>query len=562
MVHAGPALHEYTIPSRGGGAVRLGGGYTQLWFTETDANRIARLDTDGTITEYPVASPASRPLAISRESHGDFWVAFTQPGTNQVGVVFAGILTEYDIPTPASDPRGIAQSGPIYFTEFEGDRIGELRPWANFPMREIALPPGSGPLGITPGPDAGAGNELWFTEYRANKIGRFAPDLGRGRIIEYSIPTPDSGPTSIVADDYSPDGDVWFLESKADRIGRVDTHGDFDEYDLPIAGGGPEELLAAPDGIWISLRKAGKLARRSWSGEFRVFDLQEGSAPAGLGYSVYEPDLRYALTSIWYVDAARGSIGRLSDNAVFAPGAGYGLKFDTEFQIAGVDGRPPRTRVGLEPPSVCPGWCPDPATVVDTSTGETVRIYASGVPFSDWGGVFRVTEDSNAGVGDLPSASAWILDAQAGRVSLPLVDYWTAADALRGAGRLDRPPILRFPAARDAEARTRLELDVLDRETTSPLSFVIEAVDADGEVVAAKRTEPGWGDLFVFDDVLSDLGVDAFAGEIHVTFEPAGTVLWGVVRISDGNGRLEISGPSVSFADPRPVRPKPRGVER
>jgi hypothetical protein len=218
--------------------------------------------------------------------------------------------------------------------------------------------------------------------------------------------------------------------------------------------------------------------------------------------------------------------------------------------------------VGLEPPSVCPGWCPDPATVVDTSTGETVRIYASGVPFSDWGGVFRVTEDSNAGVGDLPSASAWILDAQAGRVSLPLVDYWTAADALRGAGRLDRPPILRFPAARDAEARTRLELDVLDRETTSPLSFVIEAVDADGEVVAAKRTEPGWGDLFVFDDVLSDLGVDAFAGEIHVTFEPAGTVLWGVVRISDGNGRLEISGPSVSFADPRPVRPKPRGVER
>ena len=41
------------------------------------------------------------------------------------------------------------------------------------------------------------GVDLWFTELEGNRIGRMDRDLG-GVITEYTIPTPNSGPTSIV----------------------------------------------------------------------------------------------------------------------------------------------------------------------------------------------------------------------------------------------------------------------------------------------------------------------------------------------------------------------------
>lgn len=71
----------------------------------------------------------------------------------------------------------------------------------------------SGPEGITAGPD---GN-LWFTEAAANKIGRITPD---GSITEFPIPTAASRPRKITA---GPDGNLWFTESSGNKIGRITT---------------------------------------------------------------------------------------------------------------------------------------------------------------------------------------------------------------------------------------------------------------------------------------------------------------------------------------------------
>src|SRR5260370_11230068 len=62
---------------------------------------------------------------------------------------------------------------------------------------------GAGPESIATGPD---GN-LWFTEFWANRIGRMTPS---GALPEFPIPTPQSAPRGIVA---GPDGNVWFVES-------------------------------------------------------------------------------------------------------------------------------------------------------------------------------------------------------------------------------------------------------------------------------------------------------------------------------------------------------------
>ncbi|MGA8586264.1 MAG: hypothetical protein WB715_20935, partial [Roseiarcus sp.] len=58
--------------------------------------------------------------------------------------------------------------------------------------------------------------DLWFTENFANKIGRMAPD---GTVVgEYAIPTSASGPRCITA---MSDGRLFFTQYDAGLIGEV-----------------------------------------------------------------------------------------------------------------------------------------------------------------------------------------------------------------------------------------------------------------------------------------------------------------------------------------------------
>jgi hypothetical protein len=80
--------------------------------------------------------------------------------------------------------------------------------------------------GITAGPD---GN-IWFVEGNANKIGRMTT---AGVITgEFSIPTPNSGPAGITA---GPDGNIWFTEFNVNKIGRMTTAGVVTgEFSVPL----------------------------------------------------------------------------------------------------------------------------------------------------------------------------------------------------------------------------------------------------------------------------------------------------------------------------------------
>ena len=79
-------------------------------------------------------------------------------------------------------------------------------------IREVAVPTaGSGLVGITAGPD---GN-LWFTEQNASKIGRITT---AGAITEFAVPTASSEPGGITA---GPDGNLWFTEEHGNQIGQL-----------------------------------------------------------------------------------------------------------------------------------------------------------------------------------------------------------------------------------------------------------------------------------------------------------------------------------------------------
>ena len=64
--------------------------------------------------------------------------------------------------------------------------------------------------GITAGPD---GN-LWFTEHDADKIGMINPTTHA--ITEFPVPTANADPNGISA---GPDGNLWFTERQQARSG-------------------------------------------------------------------------------------------------------------------------------------------------------------------------------------------------------------------------------------------------------------------------------------------------------------------------------------------------------
>jgi virginiamycin B lyase len=70
----------------------------------------------------------------------------------------------------------------------------------------------------------GNDGNLWFTEFNGNKIGRITPT---GHITEYPIPTPYAGAQGIASCRLfgcaaGTHGKIWFVETLAGNVGRLD----------------------------------------------------------------------------------------------------------------------------------------------------------------------------------------------------------------------------------------------------------------------------------------------------------------------------------------------------
>ena len=113
-------------------------------------------------------------------------------------------------------------------------------------ITEFDLPTANaGPHFITAGPD---GN-LWFTEYGAGKIGRITPS---GLITEFDAPS-GAGPTTIAA---GPDGNVWYLDENLPLLGRVQPNGTIVTFPVPrsdAVADPPGFITSGPDGnLWFT----------------------------------------------------------------------------------------------------------------------------------------------------------------------------------------------------------------------------------------------------------------------------------------------------------------------
>jgi len=231
-----------------------------LWFTELFGNKIGRITPSGVITEYPIPTGYAAPWDIAAGPDGALW--FTESGSlvppsqgrpqvAKIGrITTTGQMTEWSLmpaiplSAPSTYPQGITAGpdGALWFVEANTGTIGRITT-AGLITRfsTAALRINSAPTSIASGPDGA----LWFTETQnGNKIGRITT---AGQINEYAIPTALSEPSGITA---GPDGAVWFTEEFGNKLGRITTAGQISEYAINI---GPTGIAAGPDGaLWLA----------------------------------------------------------------------------------------------------------------------------------------------------------------------------------------------------------------------------------------------------------------------------------------------------------------------
>jgi autotransporter-associated beta strand protein len=153
----------------------------------------------------------------------------------------------------------------------------------------------SHPAGITAGPDG----SLWFTERRANQIGRITPD---GLITEFLVPTPNSSPTGITL---GRDGKLWFTEQSTNKIGSIMPEGTFSELDIPTTGSMPWEIATGPEILLWFTEAAGNKIAVIFSTVGGIYDFSvptPNSQPRGIAVT---PD-----NTVWFTEFAANKIGR------------------------------------------------------------------------------------------------------------------------------------------------------------------------------------------------------------------------------------------------------------
>jgi streptogramin lyase len=295
-----------------------------LWFTESNANRIGRITPDGVITEFRLGTGDKQPYGIVAGADGNLW--FTERKNNRIGVMDTGghLLHEYVAPGTDPLPSGItvAPNGDVWFTETGmgetiTDDVGRVRPngiVTTYRLFDCAC----FPIGIA----VGADGNLWVAEELGvfdgavpGTIDRVTPN-GR-RIDRFPLPLPADQPGHLPAFIApGPDGNLWFTEFAADvhKLGRVTTDGTITEFPLPGDVTNSVGVTTGSDGnLWVTQGDAGDVLTVDTSGQvLHTYPTHPTPASITIG-----PD-----GNMWFASLLDGEIGRIE---IAKPGVAYVL---------------------------------------------------------------------------------------------------------------------------------------------------------------------------------------------------------------------------------------------
>jgi virginiamycin B lyase len=184
----------------------------------------------------------------------------------------------------------LAPDGAAWFAESTSYSITRMK--AGIVARHVPDSPRGGPYGVAV---AGDGT-VWATLQSGDQLVRIAPD---GTITVTDLPRQGAGPTDVAL---APDGAVWFLEFRANRVGWL-KDGKIEEVEVGAESAGLSGLAVAADGAaWFGMVRHGSLGRVK-AGKLDRFRLpRERARP----YSVAVD----GAGNVWYADIA-GYVGML-----------------------------------------------------------------------------------------------------------------------------------------------------------------------------------------------------------------------------------------------------------
>jgi virginiamycin B lyase len=210
------------------------------WYTDTPLRAISRISSDGWITSFPLSTPIVRLGRLARAPDGAVW--FADAATASVTRLKNGVFIRHDVSLQEATPYGIAvdANGTVWTTLQGADKLGSISTEGQ--VTALDVPTRNSGLGDLAVDQSGA---VWFLELRANKIGRFA----EGRFTEFTVPTPSAGLTALAA---APDGSVWFTELSVGKLGRL-KNGQVTEFRLPRANSRPFGVAVdATNDVWYT----------------------------------------------------------------------------------------------------------------------------------------------------------------------------------------------------------------------------------------------------------------------------------------------------------------------
>ena len=300
-------------------AARIGGACVMLWFCLGGVDKAQAGATN--IVEYQIQPYQNYVMErIVSGPDGAYWFAEFFYGigriavSNGVAVINPNPFTHYPDTTnifgrPESIVVGPDQN--LWFTEFNSNRVCRIT--TNGTITGWQLNTNAHPTGITVGPD---GN-LWFLEYGLNMVATITTNGITTNGITTNAPLKEYGPVATNSLLYNiatgPDGNLWFTEALAGKIGSITTAGAITEYTLPATNCGPYDIVAGPDGaLWFTEFSSNKLGRITTSGAVTEFQMPVTTNqftfytnnPNGI---LLGPD-----NNIWYADKGAGFIGRFN----------------------------------------------------------------------------------------------------------------------------------------------------------------------------------------------------------------------------------------------------------
>lgn len=267
-----------------------------LWFTEGDANSVARLTTTGAVTEYGIPTAASGPGGIAVGPDGNLW--FAEVSANKVAsMTTRGVFTEYALPagTEFMYARVAAGLGGIWFTIMSSGQPARTvaRISTQGAVTEYSPPSDGSDLAAAYDIAAGPDGSIWFTDYskQCNVVRMTSP----GVMTEYPAPHRLQSPFDIGECQQDritsgSDSSVWLIDPYYATVTKVTTSGGRTQYTIPddlAPGATATDIAPGPNGsVWVimvdrgvisstggflaRITSAGKVTEYSYGNGFRM----------------------------------------------------------------------------------------------------------------------------------------------------------------------------------------------------------------------------------------------------------------------------------------------------